>query len=351
MTLPKAICAMLMAGLWLAACGGSAEQGSPPPLVATDDPAATFAPVVYLPRDERVLPISARSFIGYSSLTWANDPCRVTVSTLAIGGPRLRLGRDRPAPTLDAGRLGGPRPYRARPLERDCRTSSERVYATNRRTDPFGSGRAAGLRPGEGFHLDLLTRKLAGEAEVVDRGGRPRLRGAPVYVDRRPERVEGGPGLRLTYWLLFGAHLPRPEEAGSSVGHEGDWQHVSVLLRRRGASRFSPVSVRYRIWGRDRDVPWMEADRRDRTRPAVHLARGSHVPYPAPGARRVRRPAGDGHVTLNDQAAACPACIEWRTWTDLKPLRSEPWYGYAGAWGTRFLDRYRSGRIGPPFAE
>jgi len=342
-------------------CGGDETAARPdrPQLVIAPDPAATFAPFVHLHSDEQWWPIAADEFVDYATLSWANAPC-FQDDKLAVGAPRKLLRRDQPMPVLDPQRLGHVPGYRHRPYRGNCAGRRSARYSTTQHTRPHDSGRTPGLKPAEGYYLDLLTAKLDGDLRIRhDRGGQALLADVPIYVERTPERTGGRRGLRMTYWLLFGLELPEPERAGDYVRHEGDWERVSVLLRRgKRRDRYVPVSVRYHQPGRVRDIPWRSVELAETAAPASHpvvyLARGSHTPYPSAGVRTIRTSVEtrfeEKRLSLRDQAESCTKCPQWRTWRDLRELRAQPWYGYGGAWGYASADPVTSGPIGPsPF--
>jgi hypothetical protein len=346
-------CAGLLLGP-LAACGESGGDGGSIEPVATSDPVATFAPLVELHGRERWWPISASDFIDYSTFNWSDEPC-FNGRTVSIGGPRRRLGLDEPEPITDPRRLGGWRSYRGRPLRRDCERRRPGSYVTTQHTRPYdGPGRAPGLRRGEGFFLDLLTAKLDGDP-VFSRTEPRRLRGVPAYVDRRPWRSGGRAGLRIDYWLLYGLDFPRPEAIGDYLEHEGDWEHVTVFVRRAARpGRYVPVSLRLHRDGGSRDLAWSSlelangASGAGSSHPVLYAARGSHTLYPSPGIREVRRTAWGRSFTVSDETAACPTCVEWRTWELPLPLREQPWHGYGGGWGRAdALGDVTSGPLGP----
>jgi hypothetical protein len=335
-------------------CSSEDDQPEPPASVVTSRPAMAFAPLVHLYESEAARPISAADFIDYSSLTMANEPC-YSQETVAIGEPRLRLKRDEPAPALDSRRLGGSRPYRQRMRSADCSGHQRRAYASSQHTRPYDPGRR--LRPHEGYYLDLLTSRLPGTADYSRDGDRQlQVSRAPVYYERRAEQVDSRPAIRITYWLLFGLDgYPNGTAAAYALMHEGDWERVSVVLRSGGGpDRWRPVSVGYRIHGRWRDVPWMSVevasadDGRAPTHPVVYAARGNHAPYPDQGRTVVRHEIdGAAPVRAADERHSCSDCPRWTTWTQLRPVNREPWYGYGGAWGAVGPTPENSGPIGP----
>jgi hypothetical protein len=344
-----AIVALATAAAVLQACaddGGRPVQSTAS--VTTADPAATFAPLVHIHDREESFPMSASTFLDYSALRWSNEAC-IAYSNVAIGAPRLLLRRDEPRPVLRAGRLAGqPRPYGARPLGPDCQPSGRR-FGSDELTRPFEPNRPAGLRGGDGFSLNLMTDKLDGDPRIERSKGRARLRGVPIYVERR----RAGGLLRLTYWMLYGRTSPDTGPDGSGAAREGGWERVTVLLRPlQGAGSYVPILVRHWISGQAVDVPWQDAElqsapgRQRPTHPVAFAALGTHAPYPSAGERQRRVRGPDGLVMAREVAVACASCPRWASWEDVRPVRLEPWYGYGGAWGSG-RERYAAGSLGP----
>ena len=333
-------------------CGGSRNE-QPVDAVITADPAVTFAPLVMLHSDEKLLPIGAREFIAYSTLSWAIDGC--SDETVATGADRLALGRDPKTAVLDPRRLGNDPAYGHRTLKgRYCRIRDTTEYLTTDRTRPYEDvsvDRPPSLQRGDGFYLDLLTSKLEGRANVTRRGSKTILADTPAYYESTVEDVDGRPGLRLTYWLLYGAHQVPGQTV--SPGHEGDWERVAVLLR-RGArrDRYVPVSAQYFVEGRPRTIAWQAIERAtgggpagsSATHPIVFAALGSHTPYPDPGHHVVEVRVGGRRSTIRHRTLACAACPRWQTWRRLLDVRAQPWYGFGGSWG--YVD-YVTGTPGP----
>jgi hypothetical protein len=353
------IALLAVASLVATGCGSSesSEPPTPPAAVITGDPARAFAPLVHLYENERAKPIGAMQFLEGSSLGMSNDPCFLT-ETVAVSAMRLRIKRDEPAPVLYPRRLAERDAYRTKVQNPDCVGRQRRSYGTGQHTRPFDAGRPAGMHPKEGFFLNLLTDRLHGMARYVRDGDQLRVAGMPVYYDRRTERVDGSPGVRITYWLLFGLDAYPEGSPAASLTHEGDWERISVLLRRGPrADAWRPVSVRYHAHGSARDVPWesVEVARGSADGPASHpvayAAGGNHALYPRDGDTTIARVRDDGaRVRTVDRHGSCSDCPTWSTWEILLPARRQPWYGYGGAWGAVGPSDATSGPIGPsPF--
>lgn len=355
---PRALATLLalLAALAVGACGGSSsadeERVAP---VETSDPAVAFAPLTHLHSAERWFPVSAQEFIDYSTLSWAVDDC--SDATLAIGGPRRRLGRDsEKVPVTNPELLGHAPGYRHRPLDSTCSKHRPASYSTVEHTRPFDTaGRPAGLPANDGFYLDLLSARHYGH-RPERRGGQRVMRDVPVYVERQSERVGRQPGLRLTYWMLYADTVPPglSYDVANLFAHEGDWERVSVLLRRDGERRYQPVSMRFHVHGRSRDVPWAELERasgdddKQANHPVIYAARGTHAPYPDAGTDRPRlRSGGRAYPIYDLRDEPCAECPEWRSWDLLLDAPAQGWYGYGGAWGLVYETPETSGSLGP----
>ena len=111
------------------------------------------------------------------------------------------------------------------------------------------------------------------------------------------------------------------------VLHEGDWEGLAVSLvpgERRTA---------YFQHGRPQERPLAEGER-----PEVYVALGSHASYPdlresSPGSPKVKR--------AEKLAAGRELEIE------LIDVRTKPWYGFGGAWGSAGRISDETGPLGP----
>ena len=293
--------------------------------VSTRDPAIAFAPLVRLDRRETAFPADATRLVAHAGLEWSSRRCGYDRDITPSG--TLGPGAPSPLPPLVAGRLGRGQGYRARTLP-DCETPRGPVFSTVQRTRPFDTeDRPVGLPVGEGFNLDIVSAILAGERRLDDGA----LVGVPAYYALDDAMVAGRPGIRLSYWMVFGLQLqPRGSELAS---REGDWERVDVLARAgRRPGRYVPLAVEYHRGGdRARRVAWGEAELAGpgRTHPVAYLERGMHTPRPD---------------------RTCRRCTDWRTWRNLRDVRREPWFGYGGGWGAMGDSDEGSGPSGPsPF--
>jgi len=307
--------AVAAAVLGNAACG---DDGG----VTTADPPRTFAPVVELAPGERSRPLSVDWFLDRSALWFAED--RGCADRKVAVGRALTAQRNLRVNWLYPNGIGAGASYWRAAYGDRCRPDSAVEVDAAQHTRPFDPrDRPAGLRPGQGFYLDLMD---------WARGG-PRTAGAPaapVYAERR-ENAGGSDRTVVSYWMLFGLDAP---EGGPA--REGDWERVDVILERAGDDAYEPVGVAFHDRGRRREVAWDALEHvsapgeGEATHPLLSSARGSHTLSPA---------GADG----------CPRCPSWPTWRAVRAAEIQPWYGFGGAWGELGSSGATSGPLGPHF--
>jgi hypothetical protein len=307
------ICTALALGA--AACGAESSSDSQASAVRTDSPLATFAPLLEVAQDEPWRPMSARWFIERSSFWFAEDegcPDR----KIAVGHALAAEWN----PTIDwifPKGLGGwswPAYYR-NPYDKNCETDFDKRFDANQLTRPHDPGvRAEGIKPGEGFYLDLVDDYRTGPAFNDGREIEQ-----PVYAERTDE---GDSGVRLTYWTLYGMR----GQPGRRDAREGDWRRVDVLLQDHGDGNYEALSVQV---PKEIDMEWDGVRRVRGTHPVVRVARGTH----------------EAEALTGD--AVCQTCIPWKTWRVVKDARKELWYGFGGAWGDAGATDATTGPLGP----
>ena len=105
-------------------------------------------------------------------------------------------------------------------------------------------------------------------------GGAPTVYGA---VHRRGRRIV------VQYWFFTPVNLWSPvvpAAANAWQAHEGDWEHVAVVLDARG----TPLYAGYAQHCGGVRVPWSRVPRhRGTRRPLVYVGLGSHASYPRAG--------------------------------------------------------------------
>jgi hypothetical protein len=325
--------ALLACGALAIAGCGSDSDGAGSAAVETRSPERTFAPLVLLDRAERSLPMGARWFVERSALWFADDR--------DCGDRKVAVGRELESqwtPVVDwifvYGLGASSTPYWRKPYNRGCNFEGRYRFYAHQHTRPYDDAdRLKNLQSTEGFYLDLMDWARGGQ-RLREAGGRLSVSGVPAYYETRSEDVGGQPGLRLTYWLLFGMNAPAGAASGAPR-HEGDWERVDVLLREGdGESEYVPVTVRLDSGGAAREVSWSSlrhaADGSGaRTHPLLSAARGDHALAPAR--------SGDG----------CARCPTWATWGRLSRAKEQLWYGFGGAWGDIGRDSRTTGPLGP----
>lgn len=334
---------MVLCAIAVSGCGEAANV-DPVKAIVTDDPAATFAPLVRLHPDETAFPIDVRRFVERSSLKWSGSACvgRANVATGRIA-KRKTPGR---VPHLKLARLGGePRPYVFKSLDANCRP--RRQYRSTEVTRPYDPHpRPPGLPRGEGFYLDLLSDSLDGDPPLHHSEGKPVLGDVPAYYQLSRHQRRGRVAMRIRYWLLFASERAVDAKGVEVVSHEGDWQQVEVLLGQRGDRRWRPLSIALVGDNSVQRLPWSHLERTG-SHPVLYSARERHELYAETGrvAHRVR--VGGRVGTTFDETATCGDCLSWPTWRQLRPLREEPWYGFGGGWGLSYEADVSSGPLGP----
>jgi hypothetical protein len=314
-----------------------------PDRVVTLAPAVAFAPLVHLHSQEDWYPTRPSEFIRGSTLLWAHGG-RCPDHEIAAGEEISldRLGED--VATYTHGVAGD-----------ECGHDRSRTFPATAHTRPGDESRPEGLQEDEGFVLALNAEpeKRAGETE--DLGSQTSLANVPAYFEVEPEEVDGAEGLRITYWLFYPYSQPPPLEISRPISHEGDWERISVLIKRgRRDAEYIPMSARYHFHNDKRDIPWYAVKRvaaggpETPTHPVVYSANGSHASYPRAGRYRQEFDlAGRQPFRIFDEAIACPRCPQWQTWKLLVDARQEPWYGFGGAWGKLGSLPGTNGPLGP----
>jgi hypothetical protein len=354
-----------------------------PVAVTTANPEVAFAPLVHLHSEEDILPMDAQDFVDNSVLGWSGggEDCeRVRIATgTALGGTG--------ANAIDSAKLGATAddPYVYGPDER-CLASGER-YLTKEHTRPFDKKRGDGndkkqikaspklkaLADEQGFFLDVSRSARKGLVRPEKPAQQTIVDDVPVYVEGRETDLENGDrefvsrlegeeidkGMRLTYWLFYGLSRPPDVPEGDVLVHEGDWERISVLLAHLGpadSSRYVPISVTYHHHNEERVLPWYavrrvfggDATAAEPTHPEVYVAKGSHASYWRIGRYKTEyKPSGTPLIAVDDDAIACSACPQWRTWDSVLNVLDQGWYGYGGAWGDVGGSGDVSGPLGP----
>jgi hypothetical protein len=202
--------------------------------------------------------------------------------------------------------------YRARPAELQLQATSAGPAFLRIGNPPLESipldGTLAGLAGAEALLLrrhpgagPLAIDAPAASTDVAGQEAAQReiLASAPgqfpltQYVVVRPERRRV---IAIEYWFFYYADaLPLTCIAGTQT-HEGDWEHVTVLVKRRPGGAVVPLGADFGWHSSSSTVTWASLLHRRRTHPVVFVARGSHASYPLPGDHAPPTRSGSGFV-------------------------------------------------------
>lgn len=241
--------------------------------------ARKYAPVLYLHKSETLLPMSAAQFIKSSTLRWHHDKCGDDDKPLELNPTPEGLG-------------GGSYHHQAKTSPfTGCRHTG-REYNSTEDIRPHESI----VDGGEGMYLDFANSLHGGEGTS-----------APVYWVVQ--------GKAISYWFAYG-YSQTDFEQRPDGGHEGDWEHITVLLGSNGHGN--------RVYYASHNEGCLAGS--DGGRPTVYVAKGSHASYPTDGLHRPKTSYG----RIHDATEKGPT---WDAATHLRPLANEKWYGYGGGWG------------------
>ena len=267
-----------------------------------------YAPIVYVHRQEKLLPATATNFIKGSELRWHHDSTCTDHPVKSVDGSPSR------APNPAALARGDYRHQTAHPRWSFSSCDHEKAqYHSNQSVRPKGGGDSGG----EGMFLDLDNGLRGGEGL-----------NAPVYWDVR--------GRNIVYWFHYADNRPNVQR-GPDLGHEGDWENVTVEL---GAQN-KAARIYYAQHG---DGCFVDADGK---RPKVYSARGSHASYHRPGTHEYKAKdfPGGFDIIIRDEADGNGRI--WDAGPRLRKLSNEAWYGYGGGWGEVDPNKALTGPSGP----
>ncbi len=148
--------------------------------------------------------------------------------------------------------------------------------------------------------------------------------------------IEGRGYLDIQYWFFYAyngdpvlgkSHIPGVE----IVGHEGDFEHITVRVINGKASHVYYAAHNGGEWHPAASCMNSEG------RPVVYSAHHSHASFPTAGRKSFDHMDASGPV--------------WRTWERLEWVdRTNPsWLNYSGHWGEMGNFEFTSGPYGPKF--
>ncbi|SDI17761.1 protein of unknown function [Actinokineospora alba] len=298
--------ALGVAVVMLAGCGPAdpaptttapTTPSTPKSTVPHAEAAARLAPVMWLAEGEENGPADATTHLGDAALKWAHDD---------------GCGDDDIADPPDPGKLRhltSPYEHQGKGGPPGCEHGGP-TYQSTDDTRPHGTVLGA-----EGFYLDGDDDKRGGVGAA-----------APVYWQyiENKEKTKFG----YVYWMFYPYNNARnvPSEipivgpgsvlAGIDYDHEGDWERVTVLTDKSD----TPQGVTFNGHGHQCRLDWDEVEKSD-GRPTAFSAKGTHASYPTVGYfGKIYDVTGEGE--------------RWDAAARLRPIETEPWWGYAGGWGS-----------------
>ncbi len=256
-----------------------------------------YAPYIYLAPGERYLPADAGNYVAHSSLAWSRDG-NCPDDTIASAG------------TIDAAELGGGG-YQHRIANAVC-IDHGRQWRSNDHTRPVD--KKPGVPDWEGFFLQSPDRYTGGQGTK-----------APAYYEYHKHKY-------VTYWFFYNFNdAPGPSNL---FDHQGDWEQITVRLDKKDHA----TTVAYFQHGESCVVPWSKAGKHN-GRPLAYSALGTHATYPS-----LTSPTALAGGLASDTIGRGAA---WSTAGHLLNARTQPWFGFGGAWGQVGSMADSTGPLGP----
>jgi hypothetical protein len=154
----------------------------------------------------------------------------------------------------------------------------------------------------------------------------------PVWTERREPNT-------ITYWLFYGRSVPRSNGIGLPAQHEGDWEHVNVVL---DPATQVPSEVQFLAHAGGGDAhAYVDLTRSGGIHPVVYSAWTAHGSYPDTGSTEQCNDLGCLDDERDDGGAI------WETWHDVRPAPDQGWCGFGGAWGHIGQTDFTNGPLGP----
>jgi len=179
----------------------------------------------------------------------------------------------------------------------------------------------------EGLFLerdDRIQRVSSGHVPV---GGTVK---APMYLDAvMVQESSVGPYVKVLCWFFYELNLWH-----GLLTHEGDWEHVSYIVRLAALEAGDPPTHVYFAQHNTGEVRRFDSLGfvPGTTHPVMYVDRHGHPTKPAVGDARE-------YTSL------------WDTWGEVRWLRNEAWKEYSGAWGEVGETVHTTGPLGPWFKQ
>ncbi|WP_375773370.1 PLAT/LH2 domain-containing protein [Archangium gephyra] len=145
--------------------------------------------------------------------------------------------------------------------------------------------------------------------------------------------------IKYWFWYNFNDYPTGPDPLGH---HEGDWEHVEVIVTGFQASQV----LAYILSNHDKRITlWPGTVTKTGTHPHVWVANGSHACYPSPGAPLYN--FSKLGMSFADELADGGA--QWATWENLKDMDQTTFAreNFLGRWGNHTFRTTLSVGVGP----
>lgn len=289
--------------------------------VSQEFPVYNFAPLLKLDDDESHFPMSAGIYTSQSSLYWNHVDCT----------PKLIASQFN---SLDIWRLGvnNGSPYTENMyVEGSCTRYNKKLkFKATDLTRPY-MDLCGEADPGELCKSDALRHKA--EGFYIDPSDS--LKSPNEFDPTAPAYYEFHSGEYIAYWFFY--PLSVPAAGWFQASHDGDWEHIVVMLN----SDNTPRSVKYYYHHAVTEKNWDEIEKID-SHPVVWVGEESHASYWSVDCN-VAYPDFP-FVTLD---VCSDSGYQWETWQNLDEVTSQPWYGFGGAWGEIGTNGDTTAPLGP----
>lgn len=292
-----------------------------------------YAPVVYLAESERYKPDSTADFIAHASLVLD----RPDASTKTNSSDFDRRDKSCDNTVLQRTISGEGASLAHVTVQAESAIIKAGVLFCTSLPGPSMSDPAKSQKSSTALVLRSDEAIAHGEPTALT----PQLGDVPVYTIYEPHRY-------ITYWFFYPyngfEHKYLPLVPPVIEFHQGDWEHIVVDVRESSAhpDEDQAIDVTYyqhgckgKVFPVDVDGDGVLHSRDSRlsfeqsTHPVVYSALGSHASYPAPG-----KHAGADCGPFQGRGDVADKGARWMTDDDLVDATLQPWWGFAGNWGT-----------------
>jgi hypothetical protein len=210
------------------------------------------------------------------------------------------------------------------------------IFETNQLTAPMERKHKDPLllNAAWGFFLDLDNKSWTGVKPPNQKTG-PYPNAPPMYVEYTSQKY-------VVYWFFHGRN--HSGFAGFHDYHEGDWERVAVRLDTHNRltdmaywQHYCPAETFTRIALEEKGVFTGSSH----SHPKVYVGSGSHASYAGSGFTIISCPTEGPWIGIPNggKDSHKGGGVVWSTWqkgrSGFKNVKSAPWYGYGGGWGSK----------------